>query len=89
MLRNSTQPAPASSWPSKFLTYEIPSYLLTRFSLPEAVDDQALEAEVTRHFSKFGVVFVKIRRDPRNMPFAFCQFTVGRDEAFDAFEDYF
>ncbi|KAH6651792.1 hypothetical protein BKA67DRAFT_660579 [Truncatella angustata] len=47
-------------------------------NLPEGVDDTRLEAEVTRQFSHYGTVFVKIRRDARNMPFAFCQFT---DEA--------
>jgi hypothetical protein len=46
-------------------------------SLPEGVRDNSLEAEVTRQFSAFGTVFVKIRRDSRNMPFAFCQFTVS------------
>jgi polyadenylate-binding protein len=45
-------------------------------SLPQPRDDQALEAAVTREFSKFGTVFVKIRRDMNKMPFAFCQFTV-------------
>lgn len=43
------------------------------------MEDAELEAEVTRVFSRFGTVFVKIRRDNRKqMPFAFCQFT--RDE---------
>lgn len=51
-------------------------------SLPEGVDDTRLEAEVTRHFSRFGTVFVKIRRDARNMPFAFCQYTVSIPEKF-------
>lgn len=36
-------------------------------------------AAVTREFSQFGTVFVKIRRDEKTglMPFAFCQFTVS------------
>ncbi|RYP77796.1 hypothetical protein DL771_000893 [Monosporascus sp. 5C6A] len=46
-------------------------------NLPEGVKDARLEVEVTRAFSEFGTVFVKIRRDQKNMPFAFCQFTVG------------
>lgn len=46
------------------------------FSLTQGEPDAALEAEVTRVFSEFGTVFVKIRRDQRNMPFGFCQFTV-------------
>ncbi|KAL7621232.1 hypothetical protein AAE478_008549 [Parahypoxylon ruwenzoriense] len=48
-------------------------------NLPETVRDGRLEAEVTRAFSRFGIVFVKIRRDQRNMPFAFCQFTKNED----------
>lgn len=48
-----------------------------RTSLPEHKDDRALEAAVTREFSKYGTVFVKIRRDGNHMPFAFCQFTVS------------
>lgn len=62
--------------------YVVPSFLhpcfsaLTLVSLPEPKDDQALEAAVTREFSKYGTVFVKIRRDLHHMPFAFCQYTV-------------
>ncbi|KAI0153527.1 hypothetical protein BJ166DRAFT_616740 [Pestalotiopsis sp. NC0098] len=48
-------------------------------NLPESVEDTHLEAEVTRAFSEYGTVFVKIRRDARNMPFAFCQFTSEAD----------
>ncbi|KAI1870840.1 uncharacterized protein JN550_004986 [Neoarthrinium moseri] len=48
-------------------------------NLPEGVEDVRLEAEVTKHFSHFGTVFVKIRRDGRNMPFAFCQYTNSSD----------
>mgnify|MGYP001369840434 CR=1 FL=1 len=44
------------------------------------MEDAELEAEVTRVFSRFGTVFVKIRRDNRKqMPFAFCQFTCDED----------
>lgn len=46
-------------------------------SLSQNFDDGKLEVEVTKYFSQFGTVFVKIRRDGRQMPFAFCQFTVG------------
>ena len=49
-------------------------------SLPDHVRDSRLEAELTRVFSQYGIVFVKIRRDSRNMPFAFCQYTVSRDK---------
>ncbi|KAK0723761.1 hypothetical protein B0T21DRAFT_414130 [Apiosordaria backusii] len=44
-------------------------------NLAEPRDDVALEAAVTRAFSRFGTVFVKIRRDHNNMPFAFAQYT--------------
>ncbi|TLD33093.1 hypothetical protein PspLS_01436 [Pyricularia sp. CBS 133598] len=47
-------------------------------NLPQLQDDQSLEAAITREFSKYGTVFVKIRRDKDQMPFAFCQYT--RDE---------
>lgn len=30
---------------------------------------------VTQVFREFGPVYVKIRRDHKNMPFAFCQYT--------------
>jgi hypothetical protein len=50
-------------------------------SLPEGKDDRALEAAVTREFSRFGTVFVKIRREGRGnvmgMPYAFAQYTVS------------
>ncbi|KAL7916232.1 hypothetical protein GGI35DRAFT_26266 [Trichoderma velutinum] len=48
-------------------------------NLTQAFDDQKLEIEVTKYFSQFGTVFVKIRRDSRQMPFAFCQFTCDTD----------
>ncbi|KAI1311253.1 hypothetical protein F5Y03DRAFT_382362 [Xylaria venustula] len=44
-------------------------------NLPESKSDTVLEVAVTKAFSAFGPVFVKIRRDPKNMPFAFCQYT--------------
>ncbi|KKP01504.1 hypothetical protein THAR02_06408 [Trichoderma harzianum] len=48
-------------------------------NLTQAFDDRKLEIEVTKYFSQFGTVFVKIRRDSRQMPFAFCQFTCDAD----------
>ncbi|UKZ74123.1 hypothetical protein TrVFT333_001782 [Trichoderma virens FT-333] len=48
-------------------------------NLTQAFDDRRLEIEVTKYFSQFGTVFVKIRRDSRQMPFAFCQFTCDAD----------
>ncbi|KAL9943179.1 hypothetical protein ACHAPW_002635 [Verticillium nonalfalfae] len=45
-------------------------------NLPQSQSDETLEAAVTETFSKFGTVFVKIRRDTRNqMPYGFAQFT--------------
>ncbi|RWA04462.1 hypothetical protein EKO27_g10642 [Xylaria grammica] len=44
-------------------------------NLPESKSDTVLEVAVTKAFSAFGPVFVKIRRDSKNMPFAFCQYT--------------
>ena len=40
-------------------------------------NEQELEAGVTEVFSHYGPVWVKIRRDGKNMPFAFCQYTVS------------
>jgi hypothetical protein len=57
-------------------------------SLPESKDDCALEAAITREFSNFGTVFVKIRREMKcnsnGMPYAFAQYTVSCDEWFHA-----
>ena len=36
---------------------------------------------VTHVFREFGPVFVKIRRDAKQMPFAFCQYTRAEDAA--------
>ncbi|PHH82018.1 hypothetical protein CDD82_7274 [Ophiocordyceps australis] len=44
-------------------------------NLPQQFSDRKLEEEVTKVFSQFGIVFVKIKRDGRGMPFAFCQYT--------------
>ncbi|KAG6033795.1 hypothetical protein E4U41_006802 [Claviceps citrina] len=44
-------------------------------SLSQPYDDRTLELEVTKAFSQFGEVWVKIKRDGSQMPFAFCQFT--------------
>ena len=39
---------------------------------------------VTQVFREFGPVFVKIRRDTRQMPFAFCQYTVSKSHFLSA-----
>ncbi|GAB0140955.1 hypothetical protein EsHS_00001563 [Epichloe bromicola] len=44
-------------------------------NLSQPYDDRTLELEVTKTFSQFGEVWVKIKRDGSQMPFAFCQFT--------------
>ncbi|KAG5982270.1 hypothetical protein E4U55_002129 [Claviceps digitariae] len=44
-------------------------------NLSQPYDDRTLELEVTKCFSQFGEVWVKIKRDGSQMPFAFCQFT--------------
>jgi hypothetical protein len=87
MLRASTRPALASSLPSKSspsfvsLARRLRTSLTLASSLPESKDDRALEAAVTREFSRYGTVFVKIRREAKGsmtgMPYAFAQFTVS------------
>ena len=90
MPRASTLPVLASLSPSKSDFFSSLSFcLLVSFktksdivcSLPEGKDDRALEAAVTREFSRFGTVFVKIRREGRGnvmgMPYAFAQYTVS------------
>ncbi|KAK4247833.1 hypothetical protein C7999DRAFT_14172 [Corynascus novoguineensis] len=60
-----------------------PSACVFVANLPESKDDRALEAAVTREFSRFGTVFVKIRREGKGnvagMPYAFAQFTDEKD----------
>ncbi|KAI5917536.1 hypothetical protein F4810DRAFT_716380 [Camillea tinctor] len=55
--------------------YYPPSACVFVANLPESKPDHTLEASITKAFATFGPVFVKIRRDPKNMPFAFCQYT--------------
>ncbi|KAK8070861.1 hypothetical protein PG997_011064 [Apiospora hydei] len=40
-----------------------------------------LERDLNDKFGEWGAVFVKIRRDKKNMPYAFCQYTNDRDAA--------
>ncbi|KAF9763714.1 hypothetical protein IL306_003012 [Fusarium sp. DS 682] len=45
-------------------------------NLPQHVNDLTLKASLTKHFGKFGTVFVKVKRDRiRHMPMAFVQYT--------------
>jgi len=46
-------------------------------SLSSLRTDEQLEYSVTRVFKEFGNVYVKIRRDGKGMPFAFCQYEVS------------
>lgn len=45
-------------------------------SLSHTRTDEELEGSVTSVFRTFGIVYVKIRRDNKGMPFAFCQYEV-------------
>ncbi|KAK3298206.1 uncharacterized protein B0H64DRAFT_438695 [Chaetomium fimeti] len=60
-----------------------PSACVFVANLPESKNDHALEAAVTREFSQFGTVFVKIRREVKGgvtgMPYAFAQYTNDED----------
>ncbi|CAH0046406.1 unnamed protein product [Clonostachys solani] len=55
-------------------------------NLASNVSDEELEEEVVAVFEKFGKAFVKLRRDTRNMPYAFVQYTSDND-AQRAFEN--
>ncbi len=46
-------------------------------SLVSARTDDQLELAVKNVFQTFGPVYVKIRRDSKGMPFAFCQYEVS------------
>lgn len=50
---------------------------LTLASLSQTKSDEQLEYSVTSVFQAFGNVYVKIRRDSKGMPFAFCQYEVS------------
>jgi hypothetical protein len=54
-----------------------PPSVLTSISLNANLSDDELQSSVTRFFSKFGKCWPKIRRDPKNMPYAFIQFEVS------------
>ena len=58
-------------------------------SLASPRTDEQLERSVNRVFERFGTVYVKIRRDTRGMPYAFCQYevTVHRNMLLRAYTD--
>ncbi|RAL68355.1 hypothetical protein DID88_007086 [Monilinia fructigena] len=48
---------------------------LAVFSLLQSENEDSLQMAVTQVFREYGPVYVKIRRDGKHMPFAFCQYT--------------
>ncbi|PBP17134.1 RNA recognition domain-containing protein [Diplocarpon rosae] len=56
-----------------------PSSCVFVANLLQSEGDEALEVAVTQVFREYGTVYVKIRRDAKHMPFAFCQYTVSGD----------
>jgi hypothetical protein len=40
------------------------------------MEDDKLKECLTNSFSKYGKVWIKIRRDPKSMPYAFAQYEV-------------
>ena len=68
----------AYSWLSQSLPFPYRLfYNLTRDSLASVRTDEQLERSVMNVFEQFGTVYVKIRRDTRGMPYAFCQYEVN------------
>ena len=55
---------------------------LTPESLTSTQSDEQLEQHVHKAFCQFGNCYVKIRRDPSSMPFAFVQYEVRNDKYF-------
>ncbi|TAQ88197.1 hypothetical protein B7494_g3501 [Chlorociboria aeruginascens] len=52
-----------------------PSCCVFVANLLQSESEESLQVAVTQVFREFGAVYVKIRRDGRQMPFAFCQYT--------------
>ncbi|UPK91931.1 hypothetical protein LCI18_002866 [Fusarium solani-melongenae] len=48
-------------------------------NLSQNYDDLTLMSAVTKVFNQYGTVFVKIKRDKRQMPFGFAQYTQPKD----------
>ncbi len=66
----------AFSLPSKYNVWAVPNPLRISSLVSARTDDQ-LELAVKDVFQTFGPVYVKIRRDSKGMPFAFCQYEVS------------
>lgn len=64
-------------WPSRHLHLLLSATLLILPSLLQSESEESLQVAVTQVFREFGPVYVKIRRDAKHMPFAFCQYTVS------------
>ncbi|KAF8849702.1 hypothetical protein BDZ45DRAFT_718148 [Acephala macrosclerotiorum] len=58
-----------------------PSSCVFVANLLQSETDEALEVAVTQVFREYGTVWVKIRRDSKHMPFAFCQYSNDQDAA--------
>lgn len=71
-----THPLAVSLLPSSFQS-NIFLIALTESSLLQSESEESLQMAVTQIFREFGPVYVKIRRDAKQMPFAFCQYTVS------------
>ncbi len=67
----------AKYMPPPALVSLVSSSLLTPTSLSSSRTDEELQQSVDQVFREFGKVYVKIRRDGRGMPYAFCQYEVG------------
>ncbi|KAI9641076.1 hypothetical protein NHQ30_010504 [Ciborinia camelliae] len=52
-----------------------PSCCVFVANLLQSESEESLEMAVTQVFREYGAVYVKIRRDNKHMPFAFCQYT--------------
>ncbi|CAG8977842.1 hypothetical protein HYALB_00011648 [Hymenoscyphus albidus] len=56
-----------------------PSCCVFVANLLQSESEESLQVAVTQVFREFGPVYVKIRRDAKHMPFAFCQYTNPED----------
>lgn len=65
------------SSPSTFLSSRSLDHILTAYSLLKTATDDRLAEDIVRVFGEYGAVDVKVRRDSREMPFAFVQYTVS------------
>ena len=75
-LKACSLPALVSLLPSKSPCTIISCAQLTSSSLSTGCADNVLELAVNDAFKKFGKCYTKIRRDHKNMPFAFVQYEV-------------